>query len=84
MSADGRTVLVGSNYDDHLLAGAAYLWGRGAAGYAADEWMQLGGRLTYPGLPDPAYVGYSVALSGDASQIAVGGESHGAQCGTRR
>ena len=74
MSADGRTVLVGSNYDDQLLAGAAYLWGRGAAGYAADEWVQLGERLTYPALSLPMYAGYSVGLSGDASQMAVGGQ----------
>jgi hypothetical protein len=77
ISADGRTVLVGSNYDDQVLAGAAYLWGRGAAGYAADEWVQLGERLTYPALTQPALVGYSVALSGDASQVVVGGEPHG-------
>jgi hypothetical protein len=73
MSSDGRTVMVGSNYDDELMSGATYLWARGVDGYGTDEWVQLGERLAYPTLP-PSFAGYSVGLSGDVSQLAVGGQ----------
>jgi len=78
VSSDGLTVLVGSNFEENSAAGSAYLWGRGAAGFAADEWVQLGDHISYPAIQLMAYTGFAVGLSGDAMQLAVGGHSHNA------
>jgi len=74
VSSDGRTVLMGSNYEENIYAGAAYLWGRGAAGFPADEWVQLGDHLSYPAIQPLAMVGFALSISGDASQLAVAGQ----------
>jgi hypothetical protein len=78
VSSDGRTVLVGSSYEEGIYAGAAYLWGRNVAGFPANEWVQLGDDLSYPAIQSMARTGHAIGLSGDATQIAVGGQLHNA------
>jgi len=74
VSSDGRTVLVGSSYEEGIYAGAAYLWGRNVAGFPVNEWVQLGDDLSYPTIQPMARTGHAIGLSGDATQLAVGGQ----------
>jgi hypothetical protein len=78
VSSDGRTVLVGSSYEKGSYTGAAYLWGRDAAGVPANDWVQIGDDLSYSAIQPMARTGHAVGLSGDATQIAVGGQWHNA------
>jgi hypothetical protein len=67
LSADGNTAVVGG-FEDHLQRGAAWAYTR-----SGDMWSQQGAKLVGTGAVNPAYQGWSVALSADGSTAVVGG-----------
>lgn len=67
MSADGNTVILGSEYDNNY-AGAAWIFK-----YNGNTWTQQGNKLVGTGVTTKYYQGYSVAISGDGKTALVGG-----------
>jgi hypothetical protein len=66
LSADGRTAVIGGPAD-RSHHGAAWVFAHGSAGWSQSV------KLTGPGISEGTYFGRSVAISQDASTVAIGG-----------
>jgi gliding motility-associated-like protein len=67
LSADGKTMLVGGNYDN-ATKGAAWVFTRNG-----NTWTQQGNKLVGTGGNAYTFQGFSVSLSADASTAIIGG-----------
>ena len=72
VSADGKTALVGADYDDGGV-GAAWVYTRDGHG----KWAQQGSKLLGAGAVGTSAQGVSVALSADGNTAIVGGRDDG-------
>ncbi|MFI5142495.1 MAG: leucine-rich repeat domain-containing protein [Thermoanaerobaculales bacterium] len=75
ISADGNTAIVGG-YGDNSYAGAAWVFTR-----SGGVWSQQGSKLVGAGAADPAYQGFSAAISGDGNIALVGGYGDNSSAG---
>ena len=66
ISTDGATAIVGG-YPDNGGLGAAWIYVRNG-----DTWLQQGSKLVGAGTSDPAWQGFSVALSADGNTAILG------------
>jgi hypothetical protein len=77
VSADGSTALVGCPFDDATSEyGAAFAFTRSGA-----TWSQQGGKLVGNSLSPGAWLGWSVALSGNGTTALVGGNPESSTAG---
>lgn len=75
LSSDGNTALIGGRGDDADM-GATWLFT-----HSGSNWVQQGSKLVGAGAVGAAQQGWSVALAGDASTLAIGGPYDNSEAG---